>query len=147
MRFKKSPQLPGAGRTRVGHHHGSHTPTSPGAILLSKMAYEPKHIGRQCINSANPSSTTEVMLIIGNDYLKQNGMTITQKKLRKNRQNLMILPKEEQFIRNTRNSIKTLLPFMILMPILMNYQKIYLFDPFMKVARTKNNGTKIMLKR
>ena len=87
------------------------------------------------------------MLIIGNDYLKQNGMTITQKKLRKNRQNLMILPKEEQFIRNTRNSIKTLLPFMILMPILMNYQKIYLFDPFMKVARTKNNGTKIMLKR
>ena len=49
MRFKKSPQLPGAGRTRAGHHHGSHTPTSPGAILLSKMACQPKHIGRQCI--------------------------------------------------------------------------------------------------
>ena len=48
MRFKKSPQLPGAGRTRAGHHHGSHTPTSPGAILLSKMACQPKHIGRQC---------------------------------------------------------------------------------------------------
>ena len=48
MRFKKSPQLPGAGRTRVWHHHGSHTPTSPGAILLSKMACQPKHIGRQC---------------------------------------------------------------------------------------------------
>ena len=33
MRFKKRPQLPGAGRTRAGHYHGSHTPTSPGAIL------------------------------------------------------------------------------------------------------------------
>ena len=48
MRFKKSPQLPGAGRRRAGHHHGSHTPTSPGAILLSKMADQPKHIGHQC---------------------------------------------------------------------------------------------------
>ena len=48
MRFKKSPQLPGAGRTRAWHHHGSHTPTSPGAILLSKMACQPKHFGRQC---------------------------------------------------------------------------------------------------
>ena len=49
MRFKKSPQLPGAVRTRAGHNHGSHTPTSPGAIFLSKMAFQPKHIGRQCI--------------------------------------------------------------------------------------------------
>ena len=48
MRFKKSPQLPRAGRTRAGHHHGSHMPTSPGAILLNKMACQPKHIGRQC---------------------------------------------------------------------------------------------------
>ena len=47
MRFKKSPQLPGAGRTWAGHHHGSHTPTSTGAILLSKMACQPKHFGRQ----------------------------------------------------------------------------------------------------
>ena len=47
MRFKKRPQLPGAGRTRAGHHHGSHTPTSPGAIL-SKMAYHTKQIRRQC---------------------------------------------------------------------------------------------------
>ena len=37
MRFRKSPQLPGAGRTREWHHHGSHTPTSPGAILPSKL--------------------------------------------------------------------------------------------------------------
>ena len=51
MRFKKSPQLPGAGRTRAWHHHGSHTPTSPGPILLSKMACQPKHFGRQCIRS------------------------------------------------------------------------------------------------
>ena len=48
MRFKKSPQLPGAGRTRAWHHHGSQMPISPGAILLSKMACQPKHIGRQC---------------------------------------------------------------------------------------------------
>ena len=34
MRFKNGPQLPGAGRTRAGHHHGSHTPTSPEAVLL-----------------------------------------------------------------------------------------------------------------
>ena len=49
MRFKKSPQLPGAGRTRAGHHHGSHTPTSPKAVLLGKMAYHTKQIRRQCI--------------------------------------------------------------------------------------------------
>ena len=48
LRFKKSPQLLGAGRTRAWHHHGSHTPTSPGVILLSKMACQPKHFGRQC---------------------------------------------------------------------------------------------------
>ena len=38
MRFKKSPQLPGAGRTRAGHHHGSDTPTSPRAIYVLKSA-------------------------------------------------------------------------------------------------------------
>ena len=38
MRFEISPQLPGTGRTRAGHHHGSHTPTSPEAVLLGKMA-------------------------------------------------------------------------------------------------------------
>ena len=48
MRFKKWPQLPGAGRSRAGHHHGSHTPTSPEAVLLGKMACQPKHFGRQC---------------------------------------------------------------------------------------------------
>ena len=60
MRFKKSPQLPGAGRTWAGHHHGSHTPTSTGAILLSKMACQPKHFGRQCI------------IILGTMILKKN---------------------------------------------------------------------------
>ena len=49
MRFKITPQLPAAGRTRAWHHHGSHTPTSPGAILPSKMAY-PKQIRRQCMS-------------------------------------------------------------------------------------------------
>ena len=48
MRFKKSPQLSGAGRARAWHHHGSHTPTSHGAILLGKMAYPPKQIRREC---------------------------------------------------------------------------------------------------
>ena len=48
MRFKKSPQLPGAGRTSVWHYQGSHTPTSPEAILLGKMAYPPKQIRRKC---------------------------------------------------------------------------------------------------
>ena len=43
IRFKKWPQLPGAGRTRAGHHHGSHTATSPEAVLLGKMAYHTKH--------------------------------------------------------------------------------------------------------
>ena len=37
-----------AGRTRAGHHHGSHTPTSPEAVLLGKMAYHTKQIRRQC---------------------------------------------------------------------------------------------------
>ena len=48
MRFKKRPQEPGTGRTRAGHHHGNHTPTSPEAVLLGKMACQPKHFGRQC---------------------------------------------------------------------------------------------------
>ena len=48
MIFKNGPLLPGAGRTRVWHHHGSHTPTSPGTILLGKMAYHTKKIRREC---------------------------------------------------------------------------------------------------
>ena len=41
MRLKNGPQLPGAGGTRAGHHHGSQTPTSLEAILLGKMAITP----------------------------------------------------------------------------------------------------------
>ena len=48
MRFRKRSQLPGARRARAGHHNGSHTPTSPGPILLGKMAYHTKQISRQC---------------------------------------------------------------------------------------------------
>ena len=55
MRFKNGPQLPGAGRTRAGHHHGSHTPTSPGTILLGKMAYHTKQICRQCTRLNGPT--------------------------------------------------------------------------------------------
>ena len=52
MRFKNGPQLPGAERTRAGHHHGSHTPTSPGTISLGKMAYHTKQIRRECTLAA-----------------------------------------------------------------------------------------------
>ena len=45
MRFKKSPQLPGAGRTRVWHHHGSDTPTSPRAIYKLKSEKGPNISG------------------------------------------------------------------------------------------------------
>ena len=48
MRFKNGPLLPGAGRKRAWHHHGSHTSTSPGTVLLGKMAYHTKQIRRQC---------------------------------------------------------------------------------------------------
>ena len=41
MRFKNSPQHPGAGRTRVWNHHGSDTPTSPRAIYVLKSAKGP----------------------------------------------------------------------------------------------------------
>ena len=41
MRFKNGPQLPGAGRTRAWHHHGSHKLTLPGAILLVKWPVTP----------------------------------------------------------------------------------------------------------
>ena len=50
MRFKKSPQLFGAGRTRAWHYHGSHTPTSPGSILLGIQLCHTKHFRRECIN-------------------------------------------------------------------------------------------------
>ena len=36
LRLEKIPQLPGAGRTRAGHHHGNNTPTSPRAIYVLK---------------------------------------------------------------------------------------------------------------
>jgi hypothetical protein len=56
MRFKYGPQLPGAGRKRAGHHHGSHTPTSPGTISLGKMAYHTKQIRRECINAVSTAA-------------------------------------------------------------------------------------------
>ena len=36
LRLKDRPQLPGAGRTRAGHHHGSDTSTSAKAIYVLK---------------------------------------------------------------------------------------------------------------
>ena len=56
MRFKNGPQLPGAGRSRTGHHHGSRTPNCPGTISLGKMAYHTKQIRRECIkNDGKPT--------------------------------------------------------------------------------------------
>ena len=68
MRFKKRPQLPGAGSARAGHHHGSHTPTSPGAILLGKMAYPTKQIRRQC--------TSKLKIVIYFSKLQANGTEV-----------------------------------------------------------------------
>ena len=45
MRLKHGPQLPGAGRTWAGHHHGSDTPTSPRAIYVLKSAKGPNIFG------------------------------------------------------------------------------------------------------
>ena len=33
----------------MGHHHGSHTPTSPEAVLLHKQATLGKHFEPECI--------------------------------------------------------------------------------------------------
>ena len=33
----------------MGHHHGSHTPTSPEAVSLAKMAHHTKQIRRECM--------------------------------------------------------------------------------------------------
>ena len=44
--FKNGPLLPGAGRTRAWHHHGSYMLTSPRTVLLGKMAYHTKKIRR-----------------------------------------------------------------------------------------------------
>ena len=74
MRFKKRPQLPGAGRTRAGHHHGSHTPTSPGTILLGKMAYYTKQIRREC-----SSLLMGNLLFIYCDLFNQNLLRLNKK--------------------------------------------------------------------
>jgi hypothetical protein len=72
MRFKEMLQLPGAGRARAGHYHGSHTPTSSGAVILGKMAYHTKQIRRQCIKSftfTNSSLPQIEMIDIGHKSL------------------------------------------------------------------------------
>ena len=45
MRFKKSPQLPGGGKTSVWYHHGSDTPTCPSAIYVLKSVKDPNILG------------------------------------------------------------------------------------------------------
>ena len=53
VRFKVSPQLPGAGRARAWHHHGSQTSTFPGSILLCIQLCHTKHFCHQCISKGN----------------------------------------------------------------------------------------------
>ena len=55
MRLKKSLRLPGAGRTRAWHYHGSHTSTSPRVILLhsyymSTQTFPPPVYQKNCPN-------------------------------------------------------------------------------------------------
>ena len=63
MRFKKSPQLPGAGRTWAGHHHGSHTPTSTGAILLVKWPVNPNILAASVCTAFLQVNTSISMLL------------------------------------------------------------------------------------
>ena len=74
MRFKNSPQLSGAGRTRAGHHHGSHTPTSPEAVLLGKMAHHTKQIRRECMVSLNFKSHGAFKTLINFWYKGKEGI-------------------------------------------------------------------------
>ena len=69
MRFKKSPQLPGAGRTRAWHHHGSHTPTSSGAVLLGKKAYHTKQICRECTFTVKVSLIYYIVVPITMEFI------------------------------------------------------------------------------
>ena len=77
-----SDQLPGAGRTRAGHHHGSHTPTFPEAVLLGKMAYHTKQICRQCGVGTDHSKMTRRTLHEyerSSSYITILGILITRK--------------------------------------------------------------------
>ena len=68
MRFKKSPQLPGAGRTRAWHHHKSHTPTSPGApnILAASVGTVKSRVSirKSLLVSCNAHKVLEWMIIV-----------------------------------------------------------------------------------
>ena len=76
MRFKKWPQLPRAGRARAGHHHGSHMPTSPEAVLLGKMAYHTKQIRRQCIiQNLQTSPITQTSFLVGTYFAISHSKT------------------------------------------------------------------------
>ena len=72
MRFKKCPHLPGAGRTRVWHHHVSHTPASPGVILLGKMAYHTKQCTYYDILSNFPLILNFLFLLADSDRKASN---------------------------------------------------------------------------
>ena len=43
--------------TSVGHHHGSHTPTSPEAVLLHKQATLGKHFEPECMQPFSLNAT------------------------------------------------------------------------------------------
>ena len=62
MRFKKTPQLPGAGRTRAWHSHGSHTPTSPRAISLNPNSVNRARAKRGRQGKAKPNKLVSIAL-------------------------------------------------------------------------------------
>ena len=97
MRFKNGPQLPGAGRTRVGHHHRSHTPTSPEAVLLGKMAHHTKQIRRQCSNQIR---------FIGSyiPIYQRISYSITRKNVQKQEKDVQ---KQERTFKNSKGCWKT----------------------------------------
>ena len=65
MRFKERPQLPGAGRARAGHHHGSHKPTSSMAILLVKWPITPNKSAGSVVQTSK-QSTHCIKILRGN---------------------------------------------------------------------------------
>ena len=47
-------------KDKGGHHHESHTPTSPEAILLGKMAHHTKQIIRECTSYISHPKSSKV---------------------------------------------------------------------------------------
>ena len=78
MRFKRSPQLPGAGRSRAWHHHGSkrRRPTSPRAIYVLKSAKGPNifggsvmRIGLGTYQNVSTTAMSSLIVVVIDEYV------------------------------------------------------------------------------